>query len=897
MLFASEREEASMTTFKKRITFALIVTALSFIGSTGWPLLSRAPAPVAAATAIYNSSEAAASTLAVWSASIKDDDGLPALAKDGRDAMTASYAFWGSNWSWANLSTNFNIVAPYQYAVTGSNKMLDFDLNEKISAPSGNQLVWQIDLDAHSAKTDAKGGVVFKFDLNTFGNEMGEPQLLPDNQGWTWGKEGSSRVEMRFEPSLPILYFERGNKSELRAFFFNGSIAAGKQHYRLTLSMPRNMTIRPTQSERFGTQDTSLWPQTNLDWQISPVDLSFLNEAEKPAGRRGFVKAAGESLVFEDGSLARFWGTNLSAYALFDTSRDNVKRQARRISALGFNLVRIHHLDSPWVVPNIFGKGAADTQTLDPASLDKLDWWIKCLKDEGIYVWLDLHVQRALTEGDLIYGFDEIRKGGKAADLKGYSYVNLTIQQAMKRFNEAYLNHTNAYTDVAYKNEPAIMGLLITNENDVTHHFGNALLPDKNVPMHSRLYMNLAAAFSTKTGLPSDKTWRSWEPGPSKLFLNDLEHRFNIDMISHLHSLGVKVPIATTSTWGDNPLSSLPALTAGDIIDVHAYGGALELDKNPLAGANMVNWLSMGQVAGKPMSVTEWNVYPFPVPDRHSSPLYIASAARLQGWDAVMLYAYGQAPLNSAATPSNWHAFNDPALVATLPAAALLYRQGHTREAITTYALSPGREQLFYQSNTPANSLAARTASERGRLVVVMPKIPELPWLKNSPIPPGAKVIPNLNQSMIDGNATEVLSDTGEIRRNWVKGIYTINTPRTQAALGWIGNEPIALPDVTFDVKTRNATVAVQSLDGAPIKQSSSLLISLGARSVPSTGNILPFRSEPVLGQLTIRAPKGLRLFKRTLYQQEKEIPVDYRDGKYVIDLGGPLSTSWIILK
>jgi hypothetical protein len=178
-----------------------------------------------------------------------------------------------------------------------------------------------------------------------------------------------------------------------------------------------------------------------------------------------------------------------------------------------------------------------------------------------------------------------------------------------------------------------------------------------------------------------------------------------------------------------------------------------------------------------------------------------------------------------------------------------------------------------------------------------MPKIPELPWLKSGPIPPGAQVIQNLNQSMIDYDATEVLSDTGEIRRNWVKGIYTINTPRTQAAMGWIGNEPIALPDVTFGIRTRNATVAVQSLDGAPIKQSSSLLISLSARSVPSSGNTLPFRSEPVLGQLTIHAPKGLRLFKRTLDQQEKEIPVDYRDGKYVIDLNALLGTSWLFLK
>ncbi len=648
------------------------------------------------------------------------------------------------------------------------------------------------------------------------------------------------------------------------------------------------------QNKQFVPQEIS-WPQNNLSWQTAPVDLSFLNASEKPAGRRGFVKASGESLVFEDGSPAHFWGTNIAARALFNTSRENVKLQAKRLSALGFNLVRIHHHDSPWVNPNIFGKNAADTQTLDSVSLHKLDWWIKCLKDEGIYVWLDLHVQRAFTESDDIYGFDEIRKNEKVADLKGYNYVNPTIMQAMKRFNEEYLNHTNIYTGVAYKNEPAIMALLITNENDVTNHFGNMLLPDNKVPLHNKLYMKLANEFATKYSLATDQIWRSWEPGPSKLFLNDLEQNFNIDMISHLHGLGVKVPIATTSMWG-NDMFSLPALTSGDIIDAHAYGGELEFEKNPLKNGNMVNWLSMAQVAGKPMSVTEWNVSPFPTPDRHSSPLYIASAARIQGWDAVMLFAYAQAPLNDAGSPSNWNAFNDPALISTLPAAALLYRQGHVKVADTTYALAPDREQLFYQSNSPENSVAARTASEKGKLVIVMPKIPELPWLKTGAIPQGATVIHNLNQNMIDANASEVTSDNGEIHRDWKKGTYTINTLRTQAAMGWIGKETVVLPDVKFEMKTRNASIAVQSLDGLPIKQSSSLMISLGSQAVPA-GNALPFRSEPVQGQLTIHSRKGLRLLKKTTGKNEKEIPVEYRNGEYVIHLDNLPGASWMFLK
>lgn len=667
-------------------------------------------------------------------------------------------------------------------------------------------------------------------------------------------------------------------------------------YFKGTLNFHKHDPRFSPQNEPFSFQDTSHWTLDNLAWQVAPVDLSFLNANEKPAGRRGFVTASGESLVFADGTSARFWGANIAAKALFGTSRENVKLQARRMSALGFNLIRIHHFDSPWVNPNIFGTNAVDTQSLNSTSMEKLDWWIKCLKDEGIYIWLDLHVQRAFTAADHIYAFDEIRKGENSVELKGYNYVNLSMQRAMKRFNEAYLKHVNAYTGVANINEPAIMALLITNENDVTNHFGSLLLADKNVPLHNQLYMDLAKSFAKSNNLSADKTWRSWELGPSKLFLNDLEHRFNSEMISHLRGLGARVPIATTSIWGDDPLYSLPSLTDGDIIDAHVYGEIRELDKSPLTRSSMVNWLSMAQVAGKPMSVSEWNVSPFPVPDRHSSPLYIASAARLQGWDAVMLYAYAQEPLNGAGKPSNWQVFNDPALMATLPAAALLYRQGHVKEANTTYALVPDREQLFYQLNSPETSIAARTASEKGKLVVVMPEIPELPWLKKGEIPIGAKVILKLNQSMLAEHATEVISDTGEIRRNWAKGIYTINTFRTQAAMGWLGLEPITLQDVKIDITTRNASVAVQSLDGAPINQSSNLMISLGGQGIP-TGSTLPFRSEPILGQLKVTARKGLKLYKKVAGQKEIEIPAVYNNGKYNINLKESSGTSWLYLR
>src|SRR5262249_40623355 len=154
-----------------------------------------------------------------------------------------------------------------------------------------------------------------------------------------------------------------------------------------------------------------------------------------------------------------------TAGALFATDRENVRQQARRLSELGFNLLRLHHHDSPWVDPNIFcASKLTDTKSIDPGMLEKLDWWIKCLQDEGVYVWLDLHVQRHLKAGDGIGNFDEIAKGKPTADLKGFNYVNTSIQEAMRRFNEAYVTHLNPFTGLRYKDDPAIIALLLTNE-------------------------------------------------------------------------------------------------------------------------------------------------------------------------------------------------------------------------------------------------------------------------------------------------------------------------------------------------------------------------------------------------------------------------------------------------
>lgn len=651
-----------------------------------------------------------------------------------------------------------------------------------------------------------------------------------------------------------------------------------------------------TVSERLPPVSDAWWTD-DLHWNRAPVDLSFLNENEKPAGKRGFLRASGGELVFEDGTKARFWGTNLSAYVLYHaTTPKLVCNQAKRLSKLGFNLARIHHHDSDWVEPNIFGTRAKTTRELDAAALEKIDWWIKCLRDEGIYVWLDLHVGRRLTEQDGIDAFAEIAdEESRSATMQGYLFVNDSLKARSKEFAKAYLTHVNSHTGLAYKDDPAVVAVLITNENDLTHHFGNWLLPDKNVPWHSARYMALARQFASRSALDFDKVWRSWEFGPSKIFLADAEHAYFDDMSGYLRGLGVRIPIIPTSYWGEMSAAGLMALGEGDIVDAHSYGRPNEVESNPRLEPNIASWMAGGAVAGKPFSVSEWNVEPFPVFDRFQFPLYVASIARLQAWDAMVHYAYSQLPLGEASA-GNWEAMTDPALIATLPAAALLYRAGHVGGAKETYELVLPEKVFTGQEINARTSRAIRTLTETSKLRLRIPKIDALGWINEAPSTPNATRISDPDFDAIGEAATRVCSDTGELCRDWKQGIFTVDTEKSQVASGWLGGRQISLRDVSIALSTPNASLAVQSLDGEPLDRSGRIMISLSARSLP-TGDRLPYRAEPVEGELRIRARSGLKAYFADRDGALHPTPMAVSSDGYLLRLTPDLRSHWLFLQ
>jgi hypothetical protein len=128
--------------------------------------------------------------------SVNELNGLPALSIGGGSALSSDFVFWAKNWAWTNTAIEFKITAPYQYSISGINSALNFRLNGRVGKTSSQELRWTIDLDASRQILDViGGGISFKFNLDDFRNQLGDPELLPGNRGWTWGRPNAARLE------------------------------------------------------------------------------------------------------------------------------------------------------------------------------------------------------------------------------------------------------------------------------------------------------------------------------------------------------------------------------------------------------------------------------------------------------------------------------------------------------------------------------------------------------------------------------------------------------------------------------------------------------------------------------------------------------------------------------
>ena len=194
------------------------------------------------------------------------------------------------------------------------------------------------------------------------------------------------------------------------------------------------------------------------DTSRNATDQSWSVEA--PAGKRGFVKVGDDGhFRFADGTRLRLSGFTSVAQANLPDSADAAPIAAR-LRKLGTNFMRIHLTDVDGIY-GLFANSSVETRTLDVAKMRRLDWFLKCLRDRGIYYNFCVQSGRVFKAGDGITA--PIRNDQS----KYETLFDPTLVALQKELARSLAFHVNAYTGIAYKDDPAVATWELTNENQL----------------------------------------------------------------------------------------------------------------------------------------------------------------------------------------------------------------------------------------------------------------------------------------------------------------------------------------------------------------------------------------------------------------------------------------------
>ncbi len=650
-----------------------------------------------------------------------------------------------------------------------------------------------------------------------------------------------------------------------------------------------------------------------LPWDDMPIDLSFVYKNEKPAGKHGFLKAKGDDFVFEDGTVARFWGTNFNAAQNFP-SHEHSEKVAKRLAKVGINMVRLHQLDAEFATPNLFsfsrGENKTDTQSLDPESMDRLDYLIYCLKKEGIYVYLDLITYRQFRSGDGIESIDQLDYAARP-----HATYNRKLIELQKKFNEDLWRHVNPYTKLAYKDDPVIALTEVINESDLWSHVDRFFNVEPYITELENLYIKWAAENNIKVGNEKVKTDRKTNVNIQRFFI-DITTEYYREMMAHMRDLGVKIPIAGTN-WPRNA-AHLTAQLEGDFTDTHRYlyyhyrtWANKEFINDPMTGQvdNMIASMAFNSVHGKPLFISEWeNTWPNEF--RADSPVLMAAIGSFQGWGGSTIHTYrysldedvdmlakpitGEAIGGKQYRSGMFDTFNDPAKFGLFYHAALITRRGDVRQADKT--VSVVLDDLFAEHNVEKGAYAL--TGEQHRIKTVVP----------GQSPTGDIQI-GINDELVKGR--EILSDTKELYRNLDKQIGWINSPRTKVVYGFVGKEgKIELSGVNIDTHTDFATIAISSLTDDPITSSGNMLLTAVGRAdntnvqYNDTHTKLldlghgPIQVEVIEAAIEIRTDKNLRVL--AINPQgviTGFMPTTHKDGVVSFELGKAYQSMYYLIQ
>jgi len=613
--------------------------------------------------------------------------------------------------------------------------------------------------------------------------------------------------------------------------------------------------------------ETSLGAEpTESDWfafepvkdRFGPSVLDGSRWVEAPTGKHGFVTVKADRFVFEDGTPVRFFGVQIGSF-----SREQLDYAVRRMRRQGINITRMHGLE------NLNDRRGRTSFDYSKEGFDRLDYLIARLGENGIYIILDVHypLTYRFKPGDEIPGLPQ---GGPAPHAE---FFNEKVASIMHRRMADVFTHLNPYTNKRYCDDPTLAAVEVLNEDSL---FWGTIAQPFRQELEQQFAAWLRAKYGDDAGLR--KAWtvngksplaegeglspgqhinllsnglfnaKYFQANPDKAIRGQDQMRFCLELedkywsasVAALRKAGVKVPISATN-WQAHGFATRAHMLGQsrlDYIDRHGYWDhpqgegnlkwriatalfhnqpmvkAVKPDQDTLiylGRGNLVTEKAWEQVLGLPMTISEWNTC---LPNQYSleGTGLMAVYGLLQGWDGLLEFGYFSPDWRESLGSGSFDMLANPPQILQFPAVAAMWHRQDVREAELIAESLYDQESVFsLGDDRKPVPIAAALIGKVGYRFVPQHREP---------------VVKDIRPYW-DPDKRIARSTTGELTWNASDGFVTVNTPRTQAVIGFPGSGAHALATVTLHSPTNFAAVYVTAMDGeAPIESARRLLVT-----------------------------------------------------------------------
>lgn len=388
--------------------------------------------------------------------------------------------------------------------------------------------------------------------------------------------------------------------------------------------------------------------------QGSALDLSVLVDA--PAGRHGRV------IINRDGDMAfennpvnaiRLRGFNGIPRAVWQQKSDEEFKERAKLFAIavrrqGYRLVRLNMYECSVT------SGAEKDMSFNPKYLDRWDWLLANLKEQGVYTHLVI-----ASYGVYFSPFSfksDIFKNRNKTKLKMY-LADESVREHWRFGAEYLMAHVNPYTGIAWKDDPALA---------VIEHYNEQEIGIRHLP---RIIKEDAEIRSTLT-----EQWNKWLKTrfasglPEGIRLNDdgkvaIPASVGADAeVSNMFTMFLNELALNSTLWCENILrnSGYKGLTSQHNFSKQLGFSAIRSQSSQVISSNgyfchphnsEVNqfssidkladyWrgINATRLAGRPFMVTEFN-HAFWNPYQYEGGLLFGAYSALQGYSSIMIHS------------------------------------------------------------------------------------------------------------------------------------------------------------------------------------------------------------------------------------------------------------------